>query len=148
VDYEAMKAGLGEAVPFVKTIGLEYVDLGPGTATVRLPDRPEQANHVGSQHAGTLFTVAETASGGAFISAFAERLGEVTPLAKSARISYEKLAKGPIDATATLGGAEALLEELDREGKVEFPIEVELKDADGTRVASATVEWHVRKNSA
>ena len=147
MDYEAMKAGLGEAVPFVKTIGLEYVDLGPGTATVRLPDRPEQANHVGSQHAGTLFTVAETASGGAFVTAFAERLGEVTPLAKSARISYEKLAKGPIDATATLEGAEKLLEELDREGRVEFAIEVELKDADGTRVAGATVDWHVRKNS-
>ena len=140
-----MKVGLGEAVPFVKTIGLEYVDLGPGTATVRLPDRPEQANHVGSQHAGTLFTVAETASGGAFISAFVERLGEVTPLAKSARIDYEKLAKGPIDATATLGDSDALLDALDRDGKVEFPIEVELRDQDGTRVATATVDWHVRK---
>lgn len=143
-----MKAGLGEAVPFVKTIGLEYVDLGPGTATVRLPDRPEQANHVGSQHAGTLFTVAETASGGAFISAFAERLGEVTALAKSARIDYEKLAKGPIDATATLGDADELLERLDADGKVEFPIEVELHDQDGTRVATATVDWHVRKNAS
>jgi acyl-coenzyme A thioesterase PaaI-like protein len=148
VDYEAMKAGLGEAVPFVKTIGLEYVDLGPGTATVRLPDRPEQANHVGSQHAGTLFTVAETASGGAFVSAFAERLGEVTPLAKSARISYEKIAKGPIDATATLADADGLLETLDEDGKVEFAIDVELKDADGNRIATATIDWHVRKNDA
>jgi len=100
VDYEAMKAGLGQAIPLVKTIGLEYVDLGPGTATVRLPDDPNLVNHVGSQHAGGLFTVAETASGGAFVSVFAERLGEVTPLAKAARIDYEKLAKGPIDATA------------------------------------------------
>jgi acyl-coenzyme A thioesterase PaaI-like protein len=148
VDYEAMKAGLGEAVPFVKTIGLEYVELGPGIATVRLPDRPEQANHVGSQHAGTLFTVAETASGGAFVSAFAERLGEVTPLAKSARISYEKIAKGPIDATATLADADGLLEALDEDGKVEFAIDVELKDAGGNRVATATVDWHVRKNDA
>jgi acyl-coenzyme A thioesterase PaaI-like protein len=148
VDHEAMKAGLGEAVPFVKTIGLEYVDLGPGTATVRLPDRPEQANHVGSQHAGTLFTVAETASGGAFVSAFADRLAEVTPLAKSARIDYEKIAKGPIDATATLPDAEALLEALDRDGKVEFSIDVELKDTGGARVATATVDWHVRKRSA
>ena len=142
-----MKAGLGEAVPFVKTIGLEYVELGPGTATVRLPDRPEQANHVGSQHAGTLFTLAETASGGAFVTAFAERLGEVTPLAKSAQISYEKIAKGPIDATAKLDDAGRLLEQLDGDGRVEFQIPVELHDQDGTRVASATVDWHVRKNA-
>jgi acyl-coenzyme A thioesterase PaaI-like protein len=147
VDYEAMKAGLGEAVPFVKAIGLEYVELGPGTATVRLPDRPDQANHVGSQHAGALFTVAETASGGAFVSAFAERLGEVTPLAKAARIDYEKIAKGPIDARATLADAGALMETLDGEGKVQFAIDVELTDQDGTRVATATVDWHVRKNA-
>ena len=35
---------------------------------------------------------------------------------------------------------------LDREGKVEFPCEVVLTDASGTRVAIATVRWHVRLN--
>ena len=65
----------------------------------RLPDRAELTNHVGSQHAGALFTVAEAASGAAFLGAFADRLAEVTPLARSAEISYEKIAKGPIEAT-------------------------------------------------
>jgi hypothetical protein len=35
---------------------------------------------------------------------------------------------------------------LDNDGKVEFPCEVVLADADGTRVATATVRWHVRLN--
>jgi hypothetical protein len=35
---------------------------------------------------------------------------------------------------------------LDAEGKVVFPCEVELNDSEGTRVASATVHWHVRLN--
>jgi Domain of unknown function (DUF4442) len=91
--------------------------------------------------------VAETASGAAFVGAFAERLGEVTPLARSAEISYEKIANGPIEARARLGvpAAEALAT-LDSEAKVVFPCEIELSDSSGQRVASATVEWHVRLN--
>jgi uncharacterized protein (TIGR00369 family) len=146
LDYDALKKGLETAVPFVKLLELEYVELGPGTATVRLPERPELTNHVGSQHAGGLFTLAETASGGAFVAAFAERLGEITPLAKAAHISYEKIAKGPIDATASLDPGD-LIDRLDAEGKVEFPIEVTMADSEGTQVATATVDWHVRKNS-
>ncbi len=74
-------------------------------------------------------------------------MGDVTPLARSAEIAYEKIAKGPIEASATLGmPKDEALATLDREGKVEFPCEVVLSDADGTRVATATVRWHVRLN--
>jgi acyl-coenzyme A thioesterase PaaI-like protein len=147
VDYEAIKSGFAQAIPFVKFLGLEFVEIGPGTATVRLPERPDLTNHVGSQHAGALFTVAEAASGGAFVGTFAERLGDVTPLAKAARIDYEKIAKGPIDATGTLADAADALAALEEDGKVEFQIQVELRDASGERVASAAVDWHVRKSS-
>ena len=91
------------AVPFAGHLGLEITSVAAGEATVLLPERAELNNHVGSQHAGALFTAAETASGAAFVGAFAERMGEVTPLARSAEISYEKIAKGPIEASATLG---------------------------------------------
>lgn len=146
-DFDAIAQGMTQAVPFAGHLGLEITSVSEGEATVRLPERPELANHVGSQHAGALFTAAETASGAAFVGAFAARMGEVTPLARSAEIAYEKIAKGPIDASARLGvpAAEALAT-LDAEGKVEFPCEVELADGAGTRVARATVRWHVRLN--
>jgi uncharacterized protein (TIGR00369 family) len=146
-DFEAIAQGMTQAVPFAAFLDLEITSVAEGEATVRLPERPELTNHVGSQHAGALFTVAEAASGAAFVGAFAERLGEVTPLARGAEISYEKIAKGPIDASARLGvpAAEALAT-LDAEGKVEFPCEIELADGSGTRVATATVHWHVRLN--
>jgi uncharacterized protein (TIGR00369 family) len=146
-DFDAIAAGMTQAVPFAGHLGLEITSVAPGEAVVRLPERAELTNHVGSQHAGALFTVAETASGAAFVGAFAERLGEVTPLARSAEISYVKIAKGPIEARARLGVpvAEALAA-LDAEGKVEFPCEIELADGSGTPVATATVHWHVRLN--
>jgi len=146
-DFDAIAQGMTQAVPFAGHLGMEITSVAEGEAVVLLPDRPELTNHVGSQHAGALFTVAETASGAAFVGAFAERLGEVTPLARSAEISYEKIAKGPIEASAKLGvPATEAIATLDAEGKVEFPCKIELADSTGQRVATATVRWHVRLN--
>ena len=144
-DFDAMAAGMTQAVPFAGFVGVEVASIGEGESLVVLPDRPELANHVGSQHAGALFTAAEAASGAAFLGAFAERLAELTPLARSAEISYDRVARGPIEARAKLGVpvAEALAT-LDAEGKVVFPCEVVLTDSDGNQVATASVDWHVR----
>jgi uncharacterized protein (TIGR00369 family) len=144
-DFDLIAKGMTQAVPFAGHLNVEIVEISAGEATVVLPERPELLNHVGSQHAGALFTAAETASGAAFVGAFAERMGDVTPLARSAEISYEKIARGAITARAHLGvPAEQALETLDAEGKVEFPCEIELTDADGNLVATAKVRWHVR----
>ncbi len=146
-DFDLIAKGMTQVVPFVGYLGLEIETLTAGEAVAVLPEKAELQNHVGSQHAGALFTVAETASGAAFVGAFAERMGEVRPLARSAEISYERIAKGPIRARATLGvpAAEALAT-LDAEGVVEFPCEIEMTDGEGEVVATATVRWHVRKN--
>jgi uncharacterized protein (TIGR00369 family) len=145
VDFDAIAKGMAMAVPFIGHLGLEIAEVGPGEARVILPRRPELTNHVGSQHAGALFTAAEAASGAAFVGAFAVRMGDVTPLARRAQIEYLKVANGPITARGVLGveAAEALAT-LDAEGKVEFPCEIELTDSGGDVVATATVEWHVR----
>lgn len=144
-DFDLIAKGMSQAVPFVGYLGVEVTSMSEGEATAVLPERSELLNHVGSQHAGALFTVAETASGAAFVGAFLERMADVTPLARSAEISYDKIANGPITATARLGiPAEQALATLDADGKVEFPCEVELTNADGDLVAAASVRWHVR----
>jgi len=147
VDFDALRAGMDAAVPFNEHLGLEITEMGPGRATVLLPDDDRTRNHVGSQHAGGLFSAAEAASGGAFVGGFAERLAGLRPLASEASIKYTKLAEGPIEATATLDGIDELVATLDGEGKVSFPVGVELTDSDGDTVATATVQWHVRKNA-
>ena len=102
---------------------------------------------MGSQHAGGLFSAGEAASGGAFVGAFAEHMGGLTPLAKSARIDYLKLAKGPVTATGALErDTQEILDELDSTGRSEFPIEVSLSDEEGNEVARMTVDWHIRAN--
>src|ERR1700749_711815 len=100
---DAIAKGMAIAVPYIAHMGIEVAAMSEGAAMATLPDRPELHNHVGSQHAGALFGVAETASGAAFVGAFAARMGDVTPLARSAQISYLKVARGQIEAKAKLG---------------------------------------------
>ncbi len=146
MDYEAVRAGMEAAIPYNNHLGLRYTEVAEGRSTVSLPEADNLKNHVGSQHAGALFSAGEAASGGAFVGAFAERMAGVTPLARDAQINYLKLARGEITATATLSEpTAALLERLDADGKVEFPVEVELTDGEGVKVAEMTVNWHVRK---
>jgi acyl-coenzyme A thioesterase PaaI-like protein len=146
MDFDALRTGLEQAVPFNGHLGLEVVEVAPGTGVVRLPEDDRLRNHVGSQHAAGLFAAGEAASGAALLATFAEKMGEIRPLAASAEIAYRKLARGPITATGRLAGnAQALLGQLEREGRVEFPIDVELTDEQGTVVAEMTVRWHVRR---
>ena len=68
--------------------------------------------------------------------------------ARSAEIDYRRLARGEITATGTLDEELAgLLQKLEKDGKVEFEIDVELADASGAVVATMTVNWHVRRNT-
>ena len=147
MDYEAIRAGLEGAIPFNVHVGLQVAEVAPGRGVVRLPDRAEIRNHVGSQHAGALFSAGEAASGAAFVGSFAEHLGELTPLAEGADIAYRKLAQGTITATAELGtDRDALLAELRSAGRVRFEVGVRLENATGDVVAEMTVRWYVRRN--
>jgi uncharacterized protein (TIGR00369 family) len=145
IDFDLIAKSMGTAVPYIGHMGIEVTEMSEGAATALLPDRPELHNHVGSQHAGALFGVAETASGAAFVGAFAVRMGDVTPLARSAQIAYVKVARGVVEAKARLTkpAAEALAT-LDQDGRVDFSVEVELTDSAGDVVATATVDWNVR----
>jgi len=145
IDFDAIAKGMAIAVPYIAHMGIEVTEMSEGAATAVLPDRPELHNHVGSQHAGALFGVAETASGAAFVGAFAARMGDLTPLARSAEIAYVKVARGAVEAKAKLGvpAAEALAT-LDKDGRVDFSVEVEMTDGEGETVATATVDWNVR----
>ena len=137
---------LAAAVPFNRHLGLEYVSIGAGTAEIRLEDRNEHRNHVGTLHAGALFSVAEAASGAAFVAAFADRLADIVPVVESAEIRFSAPARGTITANARLTTPAAeLLAELDRDGRTRPPVDVRLVDANGKEVAAMTVLWNVKR---
>jgi acyl-coenzyme A thioesterase PaaI-like protein len=147
-DFDAIKQGLSQAVPLVRTLGLEYLELSAERALLRLPDRADLHNHVGGPHAGAMFTLGESATGAVVIGSFADLLGEFTPLAAGAQIRYRALAMGPVTAEATLAKpAPEVRAELASAGKARFDVDVVIRDEAGTTTGEMTVSWALRPNS-
>lgn len=144
--YEMIRTALGESVPFAKHAGVALIQVGAGEATAALAQTATSINHVGAQHAGALFTLGETASGGAMAGAFAEHLSTIRPLVTQTTISYRKLATGTIMAKAKLkGDPGALRAILVETGQISFDVDVILENQEAAEVAAMTVTWNLRK---
>jgi acyl-coenzyme A thioesterase PaaI-like protein len=144
MDFEAIRGGLSQAIPFNSHLGLEIVEVAAGRGVVRLPDDQRLRNHVGSQHAGALFAAGEAASGAAFAGAFVEVIADIEPRARGARIDYRQIARGPITATGHLDQShDGLLARQRDEGSVRFTVEVDLRNGAGETVAEMSVDWHI-----
>ena len=144
-NYESIRAQMAAAIPFVRHVGIALTQIAPGKAVATLDQSATSINHIGSQHAGALFTLGETASGAALAGTFAELIANIRPLASNASIEYQKLARGTITATAVTSEDPAvLLASLQNDKKVVFDIAVTLADASGVTVGSMSVTWQVR----
>jgi uncharacterized protein (TIGR00369 family) len=142
--FNLLKAQLAAAVPFAAHVGIDIREIGEGSATTVLEQTQSTSNHIATMHAGALFTLAEAASGAAMAGLLFERLASLRPVAASSTIDFLKPARGTITATAQVEGSKpALLDTLDAEGKVRFPVAVRMEDAEGREVARMTVDWHV-----
>ncbi|ATD59421.1 uncharacterized protein (TIGR00369 family) [Janthinobacterium sp. 35] len=142
--YDRIKQQMMDTLPFVRLLGISIDDIGAGTSKVSMPDDPKLHNHLGTQHAGALFTLAETASGAAMAGGFAELILGLRPVAKESRIQYQKLARGATRAEGRVpGDLAALKAQLAQDGKVAFPVAVDIFDSEGTLAAQVTVDWYL-----
>jgi acyl-coenzyme A thioesterase PaaI-like protein len=139
---------LAATVPMVRTLNLEFLEVSPERAVLRLPDQPEFHNHIAGPHAGAMFTLAESASGAIVLAAFGDQLSRAVPLAVRAEIGYKKVAKGVVTATATLGRPIAdVIAELDAGQRPEFPVSIAIQREDEAVTGEMTVVWTLRPNS-
>lgn len=142
--YDRIKQQMMDTLPFVRLLGISIDDIGAGTSKVSMPDDPKLHNHLGTQHAGALFTLAETASGAAMAGGFAELILGLRPVAKESRIAYQKVARGATRAEGRVpGDLAALKAQLAQDGKVAFPVAVDIFDSEGTLAAQVTVDWYL-----
>lgn len=147
--YDMIKEQLGTVVPFQNHVGVRLLELGDGTASAELDQSPQTSNHIHTQHAGAMFTLAEAASGAAMAGAMAPVIMTVRPVAKDARIAFVKIAKGTLTAHAKTSAPSAdLLAELKAEGKVVFEVNVDIQDAEGETVVEMAITWHLSQRSS
>lgn len=142
--YEKIKQQMVDTLPFVRLLGIRIDAIGAGTSQVSMPADPKLNNHLGTPHAGALFTLAETASGAAMAGGFAELIPVLRPVAKESRIQYQKVAKGATRASGRVpGDLAALKAQLKADGKVAFPVDVDIFDEHGTLAAQVQVDWYL-----
>jgi acyl-coenzyme A thioesterase PaaI-like protein len=131
-----------QTVPWVRTVGVEFHEVTPGRAVLRLADDPELRNHVGGPHAAMIFGLAETASGAVTLAAFSSTMERATPLPVRSEIAYQRIARGPLTAEAVLGRPAAdVLAELDAGRRPEFAVDVTVTDGEGRETTRMTVIW-------
>jgi uncharacterized protein (TIGR00369 family) len=142
--YDKIRQQMMDTLPFVRLLGITIDSIGPGTSKVSMPADPKLNNHLGSQHAGALFTLAETASGAAMAGGFADLIMGLRPVAKESTIQYQKLAKGATRAVGQVpGDIAALKAALQADGKVAFPVQVDIFDAEDTLAAQVQAHWYL-----
>ena len=135
---------LEQGIAFVKNAGLEVEHLARGTVRCRMPF-VGNGNHIGTMYAGALFTLAEIPGGALFLSSF--DTARFFPIVKALNLKFIKPAKGDIWTTATLSAEEITRIEQDAtaNGKAEFALNLELKDADGVVVAVSEGLYQLRR---
>ncbi|WP_067689496.1 YiiD C-terminal domain-containing protein [Nocardia jejuensis] len=103
IDYDYLRAVSQDLVPFGRLVGTRITEVGPDRAVVEIPAGETVRNHMGTVHAGALFTAADIAGATAFVGAAAARLHTVDRLVlRGGNDSYRKPAVGRIRAIATV----------------------------------------------
>ena len=134
-----------QVVPYVATLGLEYLEATPERTVVVLRDEPERRNHVGGPHAAVMFAAAESATGAAAIAAFGDMMDRAVLLPVTATMGYVAIARGDVTATARVNGdIDAARATFDAGSRPEIEISCEITDSAGTVTGRVLTRWTLK----
>jgi uncharacterized protein (TIGR00369 family) len=144
MDASGVKNLVEQLIPFVKKTGVVADELSATKVRLRLPHDPTNLNPMGILHAGATFTLAETTAAALCVMALGR---EAMFIGKRVDIQFKRPGKGDVTATAQLTPVDAqrILDGVQRDGKTDAPIVVEVVDGAGEPVAAATVTMSVRR---
>ncbi len=132
-------------VPYIAALGVAVEEARPGQVVLRLPHATQNLAHGGSLHTATLFAVGELAASVALNTH--PKLAPITKLCKASRVEY--LASSAKDVTAhamvTAEMVQAVMNGLDRDGKAQLEVPVQLMDGNGRDVAEVVSLYTFRR---
>lgn len=133
-----------DRVPYVALTGVEVEDYAPGRVVLSLTPSDQVRNHVGSFHAGALFTLAETAASAA--CATHPALTGLRLLARGVDVRFKKPARAQVTAHAEITAemAEAVLRGVELHGRYDLEVPVLLLDGHGEIVATVRGSYGFR----
>jgi acyl-coenzyme A thioesterase PaaI-like protein len=130
-------------VPYAKHSGVEK--LREDTLAIR--NKEVLHNHIGTIHAGALYTLAESQSGLFLQQLFPALKGRVVPLLREGSMKYRKPAEEMVYATADV--TDTVLEKFEtqfsKKGRGSITVSVVLTDGSEDVCATGTFVWFVQK---
>ena len=126
---KALLNRLPERMAFWNLLGIEFVDVGSGWATMRMPFSEKLTNSTGAGHGGALFTLADSAGSMALVSMAAK--GEVVTTVEM-KINFLK---------PFIGGEAVAEAHILHCGKTTALGDVEIKDQDGSLIAKGSATY-------
>ena len=129
-----------ENIEFVKHLGIKQ----EGSSLI-LEAKKELLNHIGSIHAGAIYTLAESQSGLCLIDSFGKFNAKA--LLRDSSIKYKAVANTKLFASyqIDISDKEKFLSQLEKRGKALIDIAVTIKDNNNKIVAQAKFSWFAVK---
>jgi acyl-coenzyme A thioesterase PaaI-like protein len=112
---------LRRAVPFTRTAGLDFLEMGTARVEIGIRNEKKVQNHIGGVHASAMNLLAETATG--MVVGMNVR-DDCIPLAKELKMAFKKRATGALRAVATLSDEQRAAMLASDKGEVKVPVTV------------------------
>ena len=142
--YREGAAFLEKAVHVIEQTGGKVVELRDRYAKILMPFAPN-INHIGIMYGGSRFILAEFSGGVIYFASFDHT--KFYPIVKEVSIRY--LRPATTDVTLEVGlsseEVEAIVEEAEKNGKKDWAMNLELKDAQGEVCCVVQGTWQLRK---
>jgi len=131
------------SIEAIKRTGIKVIALKEGYAKMVMP-LEGNINHVGTMYAGSLFTIGEFTGGIIYGAAF--DVEKFYPLVKEVNIRFKRpaLTDVTLEVSMSKEDAEKIQNEASEQGKCDFVLNLEIKDANDVVVALVEGTWQIR----
>ena len=110
---------------------------------------PNLTNHIGTFHAGALFTLAETASGLYLESLSESNSDALLPLLRTSSVKYKHPAQGTVHAQASVDPDDfsSFKQQLHKRGRASITVDVTILDEAEKICMIGTFGWYVQRKN-
>jgi len=142
--YRDQVVNIETSIEAIKRTGIKVLALADRYAKLMIPLQGN-INHVGMMYAGTLFTLGEIPGGAIFLTSFDTT--KYYPIVKEVSIRFRRpaLTDVTVEVSLTPQRVEEMTKEVEAKGKVDYGLDLELKDMSGEVVALVSGTWQIRK---
>ncbi|NQU81526.1 MAG: YiiD C-terminal domain-containing protein [Bacteroidetes bacterium] len=134
-------------IPFNKFIGLKNADAN-NDFILKLDERKEYLNHLGSLHASILFALAEATSGEFLLKQFKDYELNVIPVVRKVECKYSKPGNGTVYSKAGFidTNTKEIIDKLSSKKRVIIKVKVDIYNKNLNKLITSIFDWFVALN--